>query len=126
MNPYRILGIDRNASEEEIKTAYRTLAKKYHPDAHPEDPDAEEIMHQINEAYNLIQTMKANPDIDEAIFDYENYSYESSFAPEEYSKNRFSVFFSPVFRRTVILLLIVAIAILSIISAFFQGVILNN
>ena len=40
-NYHFILGIDRNASSEEIKQAYRTLAKKYHPDLNPENPKAE-------------------------------------------------------------------------------------
>lgn len=54
-DPYDVLGVSRNASEEEIKKAYRTLAKKYHPDANPNNPEAAEKMKEINAAYDQIQ-----------------------------------------------------------------------
>ena len=54
-DPYTVLGVDRNASEEEIKKAYRNLAKKYHPDANPNNPEAAEKMKEINAAYDQIQ-----------------------------------------------------------------------
>jgi DnaJ-class molecular chaperone len=47
---YKILGVDRKASEKEIKTAYRKLARKYHPDVNPGDADAEARFKEINEA----------------------------------------------------------------------------
>ena len=56
MNPYAVLGIPVNASEEEIKKAYRKLARENHPDLHPEEErDAyESKMKQINEAYTIL------------------------------------------------------------------------
>ena len=53
-DPYAVLGVSKDASPEEIKKAYRTMAKKYHPDLHPDDPKASEKMNEINEAYDMI------------------------------------------------------------------------
>ncbi len=53
-NPYKILGVNRGASEEEIKKAFKTLAKKYHPDLNHGDKQAEEKFKEINEAYRAI------------------------------------------------------------------------
>ena len=56
-NPYEVLGVSGNASEEEIKKAYRTLSRKYHPDANLNNPNkaqAEEKFKQIQEAYQQI------------------------------------------------------------------------
>ena len=51
---YRILGVDRDATEKEIKQAYRRLARKYHPDVNPGDKEAEERFKEINEAYEVL------------------------------------------------------------------------
>ncbi len=52
---YEILGVSRNCTERELKIAYRRLAKKYHPDANPDDPQAEERFKEINEAYEVLR-----------------------------------------------------------------------
>lgn len=54
-DPYQVLGISRDASDEEVKAAYRKLAQKYHPDLHPGDRTAAEKMKEINAAYDQIK-----------------------------------------------------------------------
>ena len=54
-DPYKILGVSRDASDEEIKRAYRQLAKKYHPDRNPGDAEAAKKMQQVNAAYEQIK-----------------------------------------------------------------------
>ena len=51
---YEVLGIDRSASEDEIKKAYRKMAKKYHPDLNPGDKEAEKNFKEVNEAYEVL------------------------------------------------------------------------
>ena len=51
---YEVMGVPKNASEEEIKKAYRKLAKQYHPDLHPGDKAAEAKFKEINEAYEVL------------------------------------------------------------------------
>ncbi len=53
-DPYKVLGVQPGASDEEIKKAYRTLAKKYHPDLHPNDEAASAKMNEINAAYDIL------------------------------------------------------------------------
>ena len=53
-NYYHILGVNKNASDEEIKRAYRKLAMKYHPDRNPNKKEAEERFKEINEAYAVL------------------------------------------------------------------------
>ena len=57
-DPYSVLGVDPSASDDEVKRAYRELARKYHPDNYQNNPLAdlaEEKMKEINEAYDEIQ-----------------------------------------------------------------------
>ena len=51
---YEILGVGRNATDKEIKSAYRKLAKKYHPDTNPGDKNAEEKFREVSDAYAVL------------------------------------------------------------------------
>ena len=55
-DPYKVLGVSPDASDEEIKRAYRVLAKKYHPDLNPGDQEAARKMQEVNAAYEQIKT----------------------------------------------------------------------
>ena len=57
-DPYKVLGISPGATQDEIKKAYRKMAKLYHPDLHPDDPDANRKMNDVNTAYDMLM----NPD----------------------------------------------------------------
>lgn len=61
-DPYKVLGVSPDASDEDIKRAYRQLAKKYHPDRNPGDAEAAKKMQEINAAYEQIKNPeKAGP-----------------------------------------------------------------
>ena len=83
-DPYEVLGLSHNATDEEVTKAYRALAKKYHPDLNP-DPQAAEKMKEINAAYDLIKSGQA--------YSYQqqsaNYGYQD---PREYAWGPFSFY----------------------------------
>ena len=70
---YDILGVDRNADEQEIKRAYRKLALKYHPDKNPDDPNAEERFKEINEAYEVLGDPQKRAKYDQLGSSYRQY-----------------------------------------------------
>lgn len=71
-NLYRILGVTETASEEEIKKAYKTLSKKYHPDANPGNREAEEHFREISDAYAVLQNPKKRQEYDKELQENRN------------------------------------------------------
>ena len=51
---YQVLDVDKKSSEKDIKKAFRRLARQYHPDVNPDNPQAEERFKEINEAYEVL------------------------------------------------------------------------
>jgi DnaJ-class molecular chaperone len=60
MDPYKVLGVKRNAKKDEVKKAYRSLAKKYHPDKNPDDKEAEEKFKEVGAAWDMIENPQNN------------------------------------------------------------------
>lgn len=86
-DPYKVLGVSPNATDDEIKTAYRNLAKKYHPDNYADSPLsslASEKMKEINEAYDEITKARRNPN-GYARSQSTSSAYSTSYASPHYS-----------------------------------------
>lgn len=82
MDPYKVLGIERTASEQEIKKAYRSLSRKYHPDANVGKPNAksyEEKFKQIQEAYSMIMDEKQGKS---SSYSHASYGSDSAYRSE--------------------------------------------
>lgn len=83
-DPYEVLGVSQSASDEEIKKAYRNLARKYHPDNYQDNPLAdlaEEKMKEINEAYDAITKSRSgggSGSYQSSGYQYQSYSGRSS------------------------------------------------
>jgi curved DNA-binding protein len=72
-NYYSDLDVDRKASQEEIKKAYRKLAKKYHPDVNPGDKKAEEKFKEISEAYEVLSDPQKRQKYDQLGMEWQHY-----------------------------------------------------
>ena len=62
---YKILGVDKNASQDEVKKAFRKLARKYHPDLNPGDKGSEQKFKELNEAYGILSDPKKRTQYDQ-------------------------------------------------------------
>ena len=63
---YKILGVKKDASADEIKKAYRTLARKHHPDKNPDNAAAEARFKEVSEAYDVLSDPTSRKEYDEA------------------------------------------------------------
>lgn len=70
---YEVLGVDKNASDADIKKAFRKLARKYHPDVNPGDKDAEVKFKEINEAYDVLSNAEKRQQYDQFGHDAPNF-----------------------------------------------------
>ena len=91
-DPFEVLGIPHDASDDEIKTAYRKLAKRYHPDLNPGDPSAAQKMHEVNEAYDRIR----NGYVHREQTAYGNPYYQGTYTPND-GADIFDDFFEDLF-----------------------------
>jgi len=85
---YKVLGLEKGASESDIKKAFRSLARKYHPDANPDDPKAEEQFKQISEAYEVLSDPQKKARYDQVESQYRSYQHNGGQGNwQDFSKN---------------------------------------
>jgi molecular chaperone DnaJ len=65
---YKLLGLSRGASRDDIRKAHRMLVRKYHPDANPQDPQAEERFKEIQQAYEVLSDDKKRREYDKRLY----------------------------------------------------------
>jgi len=85
-NPYEILGVDKNTSEEDIKKAYRQLALKYHPDKNPGNKEAEDKFKEISAAYEILSDPEKKAKYERG--DNQGFGY-GGINPDEFFKQHF-------------------------------------
>ncbi len=83
---YKILGVGKNATQEEIKKAYKTLARQYHPDLNPDDKKrAEEKFKEINEAYQVLGDAEKKTKYDQLGYNWDRISSQDQWGRRSYS-----------------------------------------
>jgi len=78
---YKILGVDKKVSQDEIKKAYRGLSKKYHPDVNPDNKQAEEKFKDISAAYRVLSDPKKRAQYDDPMSGFDPSSFFNGFNP---------------------------------------------
>ena len=81
---YKILGLDKTAKEADIKSAYRRLARKYHPDVNPGKPEAEEKFKEVNEAYQVLSDPEKRQKYDQFGSQWQQYRSAGG-SPEDFN-----------------------------------------
>ena len=76
-DPYRVLGVPQGASDDEIKAAYKRLAKKYHPDLNDGSSEDEKKMAEINEAYDMLMKRDRNGNNSQQSYGQSGYGQQS-------------------------------------------------
>tara|TARA_R110000850_G_scaffold30630_2_gene84212 strand:- start:64983 stop:65873 length:891 start_codon:yes stop_codon:yes gene_type:complete len=114
MDYYKILGVDKSATTQEIKKAYRKLARKLHPDLNPNDPEAQKKFQQLNEANEVLSDPEKRAKYDKYGKEWERgeeyekyrreqeqqrqqYAYQGSQASGGFGEDEFSDFFASMF-----------------------------
>jgi DnaJ-class molecular chaperone len=92
-DPYAILGVDRSASQKDIKFAFRKLAKKYHPDQNPDNPNAKERFAEANSAYEIVGDEKMRGQFDRGEIDNEGKEKFAGFSGQGGQGNPFGAGF---------------------------------
>ncbi len=89
---YKVLGVDRKASEDEIRKAYRKLAKQHHPDYNPNNKQAEERFKDINEAYEVLSDAKKRAYYDRVGSDYSSWQKRGGGDPGNFNWDQYGGF----------------------------------
>jgi curved DNA-binding protein len=86
---YKTLGVKKNASEKDIKRAFRKLARKHHPDVNPDDPQAEERFKEVNEAYEVLSDPDKRSKYDRLGADWQRFQHTGG-RPGDFDWSRWS------------------------------------
>ena len=89
-DPYSILGVERSASEKDIKSAFRKMAKKFHPDQNPDNPRAKERFAEANSAYEIVGDKKKRGQFDRGEIDSEGKEKFAGFSGQPGGGNPFA------------------------------------
>lgn len=97
MNPYKVLGVDCSADKDEIRKAYRKLARKYHPDSNQGNREAEEKFKEVNDAYTILSDERKRADYDRSVASQAK-SSQDMYGQRDFTQNMYGQ--SPFVQRT--------------------------